>query len=70
MKVQINTNNAPAAVGPYSQAIRKGNFLFISGQLPLDPETGTMCEGPIEECARQSLNNLKAIVTEAGASME
>ena len=70
MKVQINTTNAPAAVGPYSQAIRKGNFLFISGQLPLDPETGAMCEGSIEECARQSLNNLKAIVTEAGASMD
>lgn len=70
MKVQINTTNAPAAVGPYSQAIRKGNLLFISGQLPLDPETGAMCEGSIEECARQSLNNLKAIVTETGASMD
>lgn len=70
MRVQINTTSAPAAVGPYSQAIRKGNFLFISGQLPLDPETGAMCEGSIEECVRQSLNNLKAIITEAGASMD
>lgn len=69
MKTQINTVNAPAAVGPYSQAIRKGNLLFVSGQLPLIPETGAMCEGSIEECARQSLNNLKAIITEAGASL-
>lgn len=70
MKTQINTVNAPAAVGPYSQAIRKGNLLFVSGQLPLIPETGAMCEGSIEECARQSLNNLKAIITEAGASLD
>ena len=70
MKVQINTTNAPAAVGPYSQAIQKGNLLFISGQLPLDPKTGEMCTGPIEECVRLSLNNLKAIATEAGASMD
>lgn len=70
MKTQINTTKAPAAVGPYSQAIRKGNMLFVSGQLPLDPATGALCEGSIEECARLSLSNLKAIVEEAGGTME
>lgn len=70
MKVQINTVNAPAAVGPYSQAIKKGNLLFVSGQLPLVPETGEMHQGSIKECTLQSLNNLKAIITEAGATLD
>ena len=69
MKTQISTPNAPAAVGPYSQAIKTGNLLFVSGQLPINPATGAMVEGSIEECSRQALENLKAIVTEAGATM-
>ncbi len=48
----------------------EGNLLFTSGQLPLDPETGALCEGTVEECVRQALSNLQAIVTEAGASMD
>jgi 2-iminobutanoate/2-iminopropanoate deaminase len=69
MKEHIHTASAPAAVGPYSQAIRKGNMLFVSGQLPIDPATGELCKGSIEECTRQSLTNLKAIVEQAGATM-
>ena len=69
MKTQISTPNAPAAVGPYSQAIKTGNLLFVSGQLPINPTTGAMCEGSIEKCTRQALQNLVAIVTEAGATM-
>ncbi len=70
MKTQINTTNAPGAVGPYSQAIKSGNTLYVSGQLPINPETGKMCEGSIEDCTRQALENLKAIVTEAGGSLD
>ncbi|WP_028585815.1 RidA family protein [Desulfogranum mediterraneum] len=70
MKTQISTTNAPGAVGPYSQAIKTGNTLYISGQLPIDPDTGKMCEGSIEECTRQVLENLKAIITEAGGSLD
>ncbi len=69
-KEGIFTEKAPKAVGPYSQAIRTGNLLFVSGQLPLIPETGKMHEGAIQECARQALNNLRAIVEEAGATMD
>ena len=69
MKTQISTPNAPGAIGPYSQAIKVGNLLFVSGQLPINPETNKMCEGTIEECTRQSLQNIEAIVKEAGATM-
>ena len=65
----IHTEKAPAAVGPYSQAIRTGNFLFISGQLGLIPETGTLPEG-IEEQTRQSLKNIDAILEAAGCNRE
>ena len=61
----IHTDKAPAAVGPYSQAIQEGNMLFTSGQLGLVPETGAMPEG-VEAQAEQSLANLGAILTEAG----
>lgn len=67
MKV-ISTQNAPAAIGPYSQAIDLGNMVFVSGQIPVDPATGTMAD-TIEAQARQSLANLKAILTEAGLTM-
>ena len=69
MKQAISTSNAPAALGPYSQAVQVGNLLFLSGQVPIDPATGTVVEGGIQEQARQSLTNLKAILNEAGTNM-
>lgn len=65
----IQTNNAPAAIGPYSQAIRTGNLVFVSGQLPVDPATGQFATGGIKELTRQSLTNMQHILREAGASM-
>lgn len=69
MKQVIHTDTAPAAIGPYSQAIQIGQLLFTSGQIPIDPETGAMVEGGIQEQARQSLNNIKAILNAAGTNM-
>lgn len=63
----IHTNNAPAALGPYSQAIKAGNLLFLSGQVPLDPETMTVVEGGIKEQATRSLTNIKNVLAKAGA---
>lgn len=68
MKV-ISTQKAPAAIGPYSQAIQVGNLVYTSGQLPIDPATGVFAEGGIGEQTRQSLANVKAILEEAGMSM-
>ena len=68
MKV-ISTEKAPAAIGPYSQAIQVGSFVYTSGQIPIDPATGVVVEGGIKEQARQSLANVKAILAEAGLSM-
>lgn len=62
----IHTANAPAAVGPYSQGIDCGEFVFFSGQIPLVPETGALVEGGIEEQARQMFANIKAVLAEAG----
>lgn len=70
MKDIISTNQAPAAIGPYSQAVKAGDFLYISGQLPLEPETGKIAEGGIVAQTNQSLANLKAIVLSAGYTME
>ena len=67
MKV-VSTANAPAAIGPYSQALDLGNMVFVSGQIPVDPATGTMAD-TVEQQAAQSLANLKAILAEAGLSM-
>lgn len=64
----VSTSNATAAIGPYSQAIRAGQFLFASGQLGLDPATGDLREG-IEAQTRQALANLQAVLSEAGASV-
>ena len=64
---KIHTNNAPAAIGPYSQAIACGDFLFTSGQIGLDPETGAVVEGGIKEQAERALKNLLAIIEEAGS---
>lgn len=69
MKQVIHTDKAPAAIGPYSQAIHVGQMLFTSGQVPIDPETGAIVEGGIQEQARQSLNNIKAILNAAGTNM-
>ena len=65
----ISTTNAPAAIGPYSQAIKVGELVFVSGQLPIDPATGAFAECGIKELTRQSLTNMKAILEEAGTSM-
>lgn len=65
MKESIATGNAPAAIGPYSQAIKTENLIFCSGQLPINPETGAMPEG-IKEQTRQSLANVRAILAEEG----
>lgn len=69
MKQVISTSQAPAAIGPYSQAIRVGNLVYTSGQLPIDPATGSFPEGGIKAQTRQSLLNVQAILAEAGLSM-
>lgn len=65
----ISTPKAPAAIGPYSQAIRVGNLVYTSGQIPIDPATGAFVEGGIKEQTRQSLTNVRAILAEAGLAM-
>ena len=69
-KKRINTDKAPAAIGPYSQGITTGGFLFTSGQLPIDPETGKLSEGSTEKQAHVALRNLKYIAEEAGTSLD
>lgn len=69
MKQPVSTPAAPAAIGPYSQAVKTGNLLFCSGQLPIDPATGDM-PADIKAQTRQSLSNVKAILEAAGTSME
>ena len=68
MKV-ISTTKAPAAIGPYSQAIQVGNLVYTSGQIPIDPATGNFVEGGIKEQTRQSLTNVRAILEETGLMM-
>ena len=70
MKQQINTAAAPAAIGPYSQAIEANGIVFVSGQLPINPATGAFAEGGIKELTRQSLTNMKNILAEAGLTMD
>lgn len=67
---RINTSNAPAAIGPYSQAVKTGNLVFVSGQLPVNPVNGQIEGKTAAEQACQSLANIKAILEEAGSSME
>lgn len=67
---EIRTGDAPAPVGPYSQAIRSGDVVYVSGQIPLDPATGKKVEGEIEDEARQVLANLKAVLEAAGSGMD
>ena len=66
----ISTTKAPGAIGPYSQGIQIGEFIYTSGQIPIDPATGTFAEGGIKEQTRQSLQNIKAILEKAGSSMD
>lgn len=70
MKKVISTSKAPAAIGPYSQAIQVGNLVYTSGQIPIDPATGMFVEGGIKEQTRQSLLNVKEILKEAGLTMK
>jgi 2-iminobutanoate/2-iminopropanoate deaminase len=66
----LTTTDAPAAIGPYSQAIRAGDFLFVSGQIPLDPASGTLVGGGIAEQTHRVLKNLGAILSAAGVSFD
>ena len=70
MKKFILTDNAPAAIGPYSQAVQYGDFLFISGQIALDPATGELVDGDIEVQTQRVLENVKAIIEAAGMQLE
>lgn len=66
---KISTDRAPAAIGPYSQAVEHGGMIYVSGQLPIDPATGEFAEGGTKELTRQSMNNISAILEAAGSSM-
>jgi 2-iminobutanoate/2-iminopropanoate deaminase len=70
MRQAVSTPNAPAAIGPYSQAIRSGSLLFVSGQIPLDPSSGTLVSGGIADQTERVLENLGAILQAAGASFD
>ena len=67
---KIETTKAPAAIGPYSQAIVAGDLIYTSGQIPLDPETGVLVEGTIAEQTEQAIKNLSAVLEAAGSSLE
>lgn len=70
MKTIISTDKAPSAIGPYSQAVRVGNLLFCSGQIPIDPTKGEIVETTVEGQTRQVLENIKGLLESAGASMD
>ena len=70
MRERIQTDNAPAAIGPYSQAIRAGGFVFASGQIPIDPATGEFVKGGIAEQTEQVLKNLAALLEAAGSGLD
>ena len=70
MKKIINTPNAPAPIGPYNQAVLIKDTLYISGQIPIDPKTGNLVEGGIQAETQQSMENLRAILEEAGMTFE
>ena len=69
MKEVVSTSKAPAAIGPYSQAIISDGLIFTSGQIPLNPETGCLVEGGIREQAQQAFQNLKEVLAQAGSSL-
>ncbi len=70
MKEIISTDKAPAAIGPYSQAVKVGNLLFTSGMIPIDPATNTLVEGGIEVQAERALENVKALLEASGTSLD
>jgi 2-iminobutanoate/2-iminopropanoate deaminase len=70
MRQAISTDQAPKAIGPYSQAVRAGNLLFVSGQIPINPATGNMIDGDIAAQTRRVFENLSAILKAAGGSLE
>ena len=70
VRERIQTDNAPAAIGPYSQAIKAGGFVFVSGQIPIDPQTGQFVEGGIAEQTERVLRNLAAVLEAAGSSLD
>lgn len=70
MKTEIKTEQAPQAIGPYAQAIEANGFLFVSGQLPIDPVTGEFADGGIKEKTEQSIRNIEAILKKAGSGLE
>ena len=69
MKETISTDNAPGAIGPYSQAVKTGNMVFCSGQIPIDPATGEFVSGDVAEQTRQVLKNLSAVLEAAGTDL-
>jgi 2-iminobutanoate/2-iminopropanoate deaminase len=70
LRDRIQTNNAPAAIGPYSQAIKANGFVFVSGQIPINPETGDFVSGGIAEQTEQVFKNLKAVLEASGSSLD
>lgn len=70
MKQIIQTGDAPQAIGPYSQAVRVGNFVFVSGQIPIDPKTGEFVNGGVGEQTEQVLKNITAVLSAAGTNLE
>lgn len=70
VKSIVSTTKAPAAIGPYSQAVKVGNLIFVSGQIPLDPESGKIVEGGVIEQTKRVMSNLEAILSETGAGLE
>ena len=70
MRERVQTDQAPAAIGPYSQAIRAGGFVFVSGQIPIDPATGQFVSGGVGEQTRQVLKNLSAVLEAAGSGLD
>jgi len=70
LRERIQTENAPAAIGPYSQAIKAGEFVFVSGQIPIDPQTGEFVAGGIAEQTKQVLTNLAAVLEAAGSGLD
>jgi 2-iminobutanoate/2-iminopropanoate deaminase len=70
VRERVQTDQAPAAIGPYSQAIRAGGFVFVSGQIPIDPATGQFVSGGVAEQTRQVFKNLSAVLEAAGSSLD
>jgi 2-iminobutanoate/2-iminopropanoate deaminase len=70
VKVQVQTDNAPAAIGPYSQAVKANGMVFCSGQIPIDPKTGEFVAGGVREQTEQVLKNLSAVLQAAGSSLD